>query len=112
MHTKSMLFSLAVLALPLLSVAQAPKSATTPIVAGKDIAVVSTESGKVRGYIHNGTYTFKGIPYAKAERFLAPTKPDSWTGVRSSMTYGPVCPTDPTTTVNDVIEFSFQLSKP
>lgn len=52
--------------------------------------------------------TFKGIPYAKAERFMAPTKPTPWTAVRSSTTYGPVCPTDPTTSVNDEIEFSFQ----
>lgn len=108
MRTNTLLLSLAVLTLPFLAAAQSPKPANSPIVAGKDIAVVPTESGKVRGYIHNGTYTFKGIPYAKAERFMAPTKPDSWTGVRSSTTYGPVCPMDPTTTVNDEIEFSFQ----
>ncbi len=104
---KTNLFFVSLLALPLLSTAQAQKE-SLPVVAGKDIAVVSTESGKVRGYVHNGTFTFKGIPYAKAERFMAPTKPDSWTNVRSSTTYGPVCPTDPTTTVNDQIEFAFQ----
>ncbi|KAB7732430.1 carboxylesterase family protein [Rudanella paleaurantiibacter] len=107
MQFSKTLLWLAALATPLLTTAQAPKT-TTPVVAGKDVAVVSTESGKVRGYVHNGTYTFKGIPYAKAERFMAPTKPDTWTGVRSSTTYGPVCPIDPTTTVNDEIEFSFQ----
>lgn len=99
-------FLLPLLALPWLSVAQ-PKDAA-PIVAGKAMAVVPTESGRVRGYVHNDTFTFKGIPYAKAGRFMAPTKPDSWTGVRSSTTYGPVCPTDPTTSVNDEIEFAFQ----
>lgn len=103
---KTNFFLLPLLALPWLSVAQ-PKD-TTPVVAGKDVAVVPTESGKVRGYVHNGTFTFKGIPYAKAARFMAPAKPDSWTGVRSSTTYGPVCPIDPTTSVNDEIEFSFQ----
>lgn len=109
MRTQSILLALTALALPLLSVAQAPQSATVaPVVAGKNVAVVKTEYGSVRGYIHNGTHTFKGIPYAKAERFMAPTKPDSWTGVRSSMTYGPVCPTDPTTTVFDEFEFPFQ----
>lgn len=88
------------------ALAQTAKPA--PLVTGHTIAVVPTESGKVRGYIHNGTYTFKGIPYAKAERFMAPTKPDSWTGVRSSMAYGPVCPLmDPNTSVQDESEFVY-----
>ncbi|QMW02382.1 carboxylesterase/lipase family protein [Spirosoma foliorum] len=103
MNTKSSLLILMALVLPLLAIGQAKD----PIMAGKGIATVPTESGSVRGYIHNGTFTFKGIPYAKAERFMAPTKPDSWTGVRSSMTYGPVCPMDVTTTTNDEIEFPF-----
>jgi len=77
------------------------------VVAGKDVAIVQTEGGKVRGYIHKGIFTYKGIPYAKAERFMAPAKPASWKDVRSSMTYGPVCPMDPTTTVNDEFEFPF-----
>jgi hypothetical protein len=38
---------------------------------------------------------------------MAPAKPASWKDVRSSMTYGPVCPMDPTTTVNDEFEFPF-----
>ncbi|MEO3403612.1 carboxylesterase/lipase family protein [Mucilaginibacter sp. CAU 1740] len=79
-----------------------------PVVAGNDVAITNTESGKVKGYIHNGIFTFKGIPYAKADRFMAPQKPDAWTDVRSSKTYGPVCPTDPTLTVNDEFEFAFQ----
>ncbi|PWK79272.1 para-nitrobenzyl esterase [Mucilaginibacter oryzae] len=79
-----------------------------PVIAGNDIAVTNTLSGKVKGYIHNGIFTFKGIPYAKADRFMAPQKPDAWTEVRSSKTYGPVCPTDPTLTVNDEFEFAFQ----
>ena len=108
MKTNSILLTLTLLSLPLLSVGQTTKTTASPVVAGKDIAVVPTESGKVRGYIHNGTYTFKGIPYAKAERFMAPTKPDSWTNVRSSMTYGPVCPMDETTSTYDEIEFPFQ----
>jgi para-nitrobenzyl esterase len=111
MTNKLSLISLLMLLMPALVWGQNKAQTTaqsTPVMAGKDIAVVQTNSGKVRGYIHNGTHTFKGIPYAKAERFMAPSKPDSWEGIRSSMTYGPVCPTDPTTTVNDEIEFSFQ----
>jgi len=92
--------------MPFLLIAQQGK---LPVQAGEDIAVVPTEYGQVRGYIHHNTYTFKGIPYAKAERFMAPEKPDAWEGVRSSMTWGPVCPLmNPTTQVNDAGEFPFQ----
>jgi para-nitrobenzyl esterase len=78
------------------------------ITAGDNVAVTGTEAGQVRGYIHNGTFNYKGIPYAQAKRFMAPEKPASWPGVRASLVYGAVCPIDPTTTVNDPIEFGFQ----
>lgn len=75
---------------------------------GENAAVTSTDAGKVRGYIHNTIYTYKGIPYAEAKRFEAATKPKQWTGVRSSMTYGPVAPlSTPTTSVQDESEFLF-----
>ncbi len=78
-----------------------------PLKAGDDIAIASTNNGKVKGYTHNGIFTFKGIPYAQSERFTAPQKPKPWSDVRSSMSYGPVCPTDPTTNVYDAFEFAF-----
>lgn len=94
--------------LTITATAQKTTSVTDPIVAGADIAIVQTTFGNVRGYIHTGTFTYKGIPYAKAERFMPPAKPDAWTDVRSSLTYGPVCPLiDPTTQVNDASEFPF-----
>ncbi|PHN05550.1 carboxylesterase/lipase family protein [Flavilitoribacter nigricans] len=75
---------------------------------GKDIAVTDTETGKVRGYISNDIFTYKGIPYGQAKRFETAAKPANWEGVRSSMTYGPVAPLiTPTTSVNDEIEFVF-----
>lgn len=75
---------------------------------GENVAVTNTEAGKVRGYIHNGIHTYKGMPYAQAKRFEMPQKPQSWQGVRSSLTYGPVAPLmDPTVTVNDEPEFVF-----
>lgn len=75
---------------------------------GENIAVTTTEAGKVRGYVHNSIYTYKGIPYAEAKRFEAPQKTKSWTGVRSSLSYGPVAPLiDPTTAVQDESEFLF-----
>lgn len=78
------------------------------LVTGENVAVASTSAGKVRGYINNSIYTYKGIPYAEAKRFEAPQKTKSWDGVRSSMTYGPVAPLiDPTTNVQDEGEFIF-----
>ena len=78
---------------------------------GENTAVTKTESGSVRGYIHKGIFTYKGIPYAEAERFMPPAKPKAWTNVRSSMTYGPVSPLlTPTTNVMDESEFVFNHS--
>jgi para-nitrobenzyl esterase len=59
-----------------------------PIEAGENIAVVATKYGKVRGYIDDGIYAFKGIPYAKAERFMPPQVPDKWDDVRQCTIYG------------------------
>lgn len=85
------------------------ESEKTPIIAGKKIAVAQTTSGKVRGYIHEGTHIYKGIPYAKAERFMPPEKPDPWEGIRSSMAWGPTCPMmTPPTVRSDEVEFIFQ----
>ena len=60
-----------------------------PVLTGKDMAVVATAHGKVRGYIDDGIYAFKGIPYAKAERFMPPQAPDKWEDVRQCTIYGP-----------------------
>lgn len=61
--------------------------------------VVETGSGKVRGYVRKGIFTFKGIPYADTtagpNRFMPPQKAKAWTGVRSSMQFGNVCPQPP-----------------
>src|SRR5438270_4796899 len=92
------------LLMPALLFSQAKSDA---VLAGKNIAVISTEYGKLRGFIHNGIYTYKGITYAKADRFMEPAIPASWKETKTAFTYGPVCPTDPTTTVNDVSEFPF-----
>lgn len=85
-----------------------PLFITAQIETGVDVAVADTEYGKVRGYISDGIFTYKGIPYAEAERFAAPQKPKSWEGVRSSMTWGPVAPLlTPTAIYSDESEFVF-----
>jgi len=82
--------------------------AQTEVITGEDVAVTDTESGKVRGFIQNGIYTYKGIPYATAERFMPAKKVEPWKGVRSSTMYGPVAPLmTPTTQVQDEPEFVF-----
>jgi para-nitrobenzyl esterase len=81
---------------------------SVPLMTGHDVAVTQTKSGKVRGYIHNSIYTYKGIPYAQAKRFDPPQEVLPWEGVRSAMSYGPVSPLmNPTTQVADESEFVF-----
>jgi len=66
------------------------------IVASSTEPVVETASGKLRGSIHKGIYSFKGIPYGAdtggANRFLPPQPLAPWAGVRSSLTWGWVSP--------------------
>lgn len=75
--------------------------------------VAETDSGKVHGFTRNGIHTFRGIPYAASTadgaRFLPPAKPEPWSGVRSSLYYGPTCPQAPRTSWrNDETAFLFQ----
>jgi para-nitrobenzyl esterase len=94
--------------------AAAPGGEPGTLIAASDRnAVVETTAGKVRGFTRNGIQTFKGIPYAAstagAGRFLAPAKPQPWTGIRSSMYYGPTCPQGPRLGwANDENAFLFQ----
>lgn len=52
--------------------------------------VVKTSQGKISGFIDEGIYTFKGIPYAKADRFMPPQQPDAWKGVRECMNFSKI----------------------
>lgn len=64
-----------------------------------DKAVVETTAGKVRGFSRNGVHIFRGIPYgdttAGENRFQPAQRPKPWSGVRSSTSWGPVCPAGP-----------------
>lgn len=62
-----------------------------PVVTDMTTITVTT-SGQVQGYLDGGIYTFKGIPYAQAERFMPPEKPEHWSNVRMCRIYGPKCP--------------------
>ena len=71
-----------------------PKGRT--IASNSTDAVATTDSGKIKGYVSRGIYTFKGIPYADdtsgANRFVVAQKVKPWTGVRGAMAYGRTCP--------------------
>ena len=58
-------------------------------------ATVQTRSGAVAGYVEDGVYIYKGIPYARADRFQPATDPAPWEHVRASRAYGPTCPQGP-----------------
>lgn len=104
-RTLTLLIGLAIALSPSLVLSQ--EKSDDPISVGENIAVTGTQNGQVRGYIHKGIFTYKGIPYGKAERFQVAEKPAPWKGIRSSLSYGAVCPIDATTSVNDEMEFPF-----
>lgn len=83
-------------------------NAGSEITASSSSAVVDTDCGKVAGYIRNGIHIYKGVPYAKAERFMAPVEADHWDGIRSCRHFGPTAPQAPRAGYgNDEIAFAF-----
>ena len=67
-------------------------------------ALVETAQGTLCEYIEDGIYTFKGIRYAKAERFMPPEAPDPWEGVQTALYYGNQCHQSPRKTWEDDCE--------
>ena len=59
---------------------------------GKQKCLVKTAYGTVRGYREDGVYIFKGMQYARAGRFEAPSAPPAWEGIRDAAKPGPVFP--------------------
>jgi para-nitrobenzyl esterase len=55
--------------------------------------IVETAQGKVRGVVaDNGIHVFKGMRYAKAERFMPPVAPIKWAGIQDAFEYGDQSP--------------------
>lgn len=65
------------------------------LAAGSPVAVAETRYGKVRGVVEDGIRIFKGIPYGGptegAGRFMPPSKPPAWAGIRDATRTGPRC---------------------
>lgn len=58
-----------------------------------DASIVTIESGKIRGTIHDNIYRYRGVPYAEAkERFVKAEPVTPWEGVKDMTEYGPQCP--------------------
>lgn len=70
-----------------------------------DYPVVGTTGGRVHGYEYDGVVIFKGIPYARAERFQDP-HPVSWDGVLEATNYSYACPVIEPPSLDKSIDFA------
>ena len=66
------------------------------LIVGDNIAVATTQYGKVRGFVLRGIHTFLGIPYGAdtsgSNRFMPPQKPNPWTQTRPAVWWGNTAP--------------------
>jgi para-nitrobenzyl esterase len=60
--------------------------------------IVDTLTGKVQGLERRGAHQFRGIPYARADRFRPPSPAEPWAGVRQATAFGPIAPQNPSAT--------------
>lgn len=72
------------------------EKSTGSVEASVNSSVAQTANGKVLGYISNGIFVFKGIPYGEStageNRFMPPVKPKPWTDIKSALAFGSTCP--------------------
>jgi para-nitrobenzyl esterase len=57
--------------------------------------IVDTTAGKVQGLDKHGVLQFRGIPYARAQRFAASRPTDGWVGIRDATAFGPMSHQNP-----------------
>ncbi|MCY7007904.1 carboxylesterase family protein [Fusobacterium simiae] len=61
---------------------------TVNVVNTNSNTIATTESGKIQGFVQDGIYTYLGVPYATAERFMPPKKLAKWDGVKQTTKFG------------------------
>ena len=57
--------------------------------------IVDSGAGKVQGLEKHGVAQFRGIPFARAERFRPAEPVEPWAGVRDATAFGPMAPQNP-----------------
>ncbi len=71
-------------------------STGAPAVATASSTEVETAYGRVKGAVNDGIFSFRGVPYggstAGAGRFMPPSRPTPWTGVRDAIELGQRAP--------------------
>ena len=68
--------------------------------------VANTTSGKIRGRVVNKVQAFQGIPYGAPtggnRRYLPAAKPEPWTGIKDTISWGDEAPQGPHTEIPEV----------
>lgn len=54
--------------------------------------VANIAQGRVEGLVADGALAFKGIPYARARRFMPPELHEGWSGIRAAQDFGASAP--------------------
>lgn len=73
-------------------------AATLPLLSSKVLAmhqtdpIAQTRHGSLRGVRQGDVISFRGIRYARAERFMPPVAPEPWTGVVDANAFGASAP--------------------
>ncbi len=68
------------------------KNESYRVVVTNESTIAQTIYGQVQGYLDGDVFTFKGIPYAQADRFMPPTAPEKHDSIVKCRLYGPKAP--------------------